>query len=80
VQQTRQIVFDVVINKPWWKRGWFYMLCLLLIAGIIYVLQEYRVHQLLKVERVRRKISTDLHDDIGATLSSINIYTELAKK
>ncbi len=29
---------------------------------------------------MRRNISTDLHDDIGATLSSINIYTELAKK
>jgi signal transduction histidine kinase len=29
---------------------------------------------------MRRKISGDLHDDIGATLSSINIYSELVKK
>jgi signal transduction histidine kinase len=33
----------------------------------------------LGVERLRRKISSDLHDDIGSTLSSINIYSELAK-
>jgi signal transduction histidine kinase len=80
VQQIRQIVFDVVINKPWWKQGWFYFLCFLLVVGVIYLFQEYRLRQLLRVERVRRKISTDLHDDIGATLSSINIYAELAKK
>jgi signal transduction histidine kinase len=72
--------FSVEINKPWWKQWWFYFLLLLIATGIIYFLYQYQVSQLLKVEKVRRNISSDLHDDIGATLSSINIYTELAKK
>jgi signal transduction histidine kinase len=37
------------------------------------------VRQLVKMERMRRKISNDLHDDIGSTLSSINVYSQLAK-
>jgi nitrate/nitrite-specific signal transduction histidine kinase len=79
-QQKHLLEFSVEINKPWWKQWWFYFLLLLIATGIIYFLYQYQVSQLLKVEKVRRNISSDLHDDIGATLSSINIYTELAKK
>lgn len=32
------------------------------------------------MQQIRDKISTDLHDDIGATLSSIKIYSEVAQK
>ena len=80
IMQKQKIAFSITINKPWWKQAWFFTLLVLLIAGLSYFLVESRIQQLLKVEKVRRTISTDLHDDIGATLSSINIYTELAKK
>lgn len=36
-------------------------------------------HQ-LQIEKVRSSISRDLHDDIGSTLSSINILSRMAKK
>ena len=80
LQQEQGISFSVQISKPWWNQWWFYAMILLLLIACIYLLEKYRVGQLLKVEKVRRSISSDLHDDIGATLSSINIYSELAKK
>ena len=36
-------------------------------------------HQ-LQIEKVRSSLSRDLHDDIGSTLSSINILSRMAKK
>ncbi len=33
---------------------------------------------MLKLEKLRSKISSDLHDDIGSTLSSISILSEVA--
>lgn len=33
----------------------------------------------LALEKTRREIATNLHDDVGSTLSSINIYTEAIK-
>ena len=74
------ISFEFEIVKPWWERWWLRSLVLLAVAGLFYALYRYRVNQLVKVENIRRSISSDLHDDIGATLSSINIYTELAKR
>jgi signal transduction histidine kinase len=41
---------------------------------------RFRVAQLLKLERVRARIATDLHDDIGANLTRISILSEVARR
>jgi len=42
---------------------------------------SYKIKELfLKVAEVRNKLSRDLHDDIGASLSSIHIYSSVAEK
>jgi len=45
---------------------------------ILFFLYRYYHKKRLKEIAIRNKISRDLHDDIGATLSSIKIYGELA--
>src|SRR5262249_7271664 len=40
----------------------------------------YRVARLLELERVRTRIATDLHDDIGSSLSSMVVLSEVAKR
>lgn len=77
--QGSVIAFDFRIKNPWWAQWWFITLLLVLIIGLIYVLYRNSLQQLLRVEKIRRSISSDLHDDIGATLSSMTIYTNLAR-
>lgn len=50
------------------------LVALLIIAGI--ALRNKRLNQL---QNMRNSIADDLHDDIGSTLSSISIMSELAK-
>ena len=54
------------------------LLILLLIAGFI----AYRYYSLqqLKMAHLRNKISQDLHDEVGATLSGIALYSYIAKQ
>ncbi|MBP8244187.1 MAG: hypothetical protein KAX45_06595 [Chitinophagaceae bacterium] len=69
---------DVIIRYPFWRTGWFYLLLVFLAAGALYLLYRYRLRQYKKITRLKEKISRDLHDDIGASLSSIHIYGDLA--
>lgn len=72
--------FEFEILKPWWEQWWLRIGVLVAVGAIYYGFYRYRLRQLQNVESIRRNISSDLHDDIGATLSSINIYTELARR
>jgi len=68
------------IKTPFWNQWWFYMLCIVLIALFFYSLYLYRVRQLVRLQKVRNSIATDLHDDIGSTLTNISILSELGNK
>ena len=66
------------ILLPFWRSWWFLIFVFLTIAAFFYSLYRYRLNQGLKIEKLRNKISLDLHDDIGSTLSSISILSEMA--
>jgi len=68
----------IVITPPFWRQWWFVLSAVLVLAALLYVLYRYRVQQVIRLERLRSRISSDLHDDIGSTLSSISIISELA--
>jgi ligand-binding sensor domain-containing protein/signal transduction histidine kinase len=73
-------VISFTIFPPVWQRWWFIAMVALLSAVLAYTLYRYRVAQLLKLERVRTRIATDLHDDIGASLSQIAILSEVVSQ
>jgi ligand-binding sensor domain-containing protein/two-component sensor histidine kinase len=70
----------IVITPPFWQTTWFRILVALAVAGIIYSFYRYRIGQIVLLQRIRNKIAADLHDDIGSTLNSIALYSDLAKK
>lgn len=70
----------IVVDAPFWRTTWFRIILLLLLLGLIYAFYRYRINQLLRLQEVRNRISTDLHDEIGATLSGIGILSTIAKQ
>ncbi len=72
--------FPIVIVPPWWQTGWLKALILAMIGFIFYGLYRYRLQQLKRLQIIRNNIASDLHDDIGSTLNSISIYSEVAKQ
>ncbi len=70
----------LVVSPPYWKTWWFYLLCTVAIAAILYSIYRMRINQLLQLQHIRMRIARDLHDDIGSTLSSINMISSMANK
>ncbi len=68
------------IAYPFFETWWFYVLMTISLAAILYLLYRYRINQLLKLQSVRNNISADLHDDIGARLTSINLLSALGEQ
>ncbi|HMJ47457.1 MAG TPA: two-component regulator propeller domain-containing protein [Ferruginibacter sp.] len=72
--------FAFTINPPFWKTTWFYIICAFCIIAILAGIVRYRVSQLIKWQKARERIATDLHDDIGSALTSISILSSLSNK
>ncbi len=68
------------IAAPLWQRWWFIAGLFALTAFLIYVFYRYRLTRLLELERIRTRIATDLHDDIGANLTRIALLSEVANQ
>ena len=69
----------LIITPPFWQTWWFRVLVVLFAVGMVYALYRYRLKQLLRLQNIRNRIASDLHDDIGSTLNSISVYSEVAK-
>lgn len=64
------------INPSWWNTWWFKIIVTGFIVSIIFAAYRYRVTQLLKIEKIRFSIASDLHDEIGSNLSSISVDSQ----
>ena len=48
-----------------------------MIATVLYLIYRFRLSRVLEMERMRIRIASDLHDDIGSTLTKIAINSEI---
>jgi ligand-binding sensor domain-containing protein/signal transduction histidine kinase len=73
-------VFRFTIASPFWQTWWFILLALIGVAATLSSMHLFRVRKLLELERVRTRIAADLHDDLGSTLGSISVFSEMARR
>ncbi len=88
-------LMKIIITPPFWQTLWFRMgivlllIILLLSSYRIFIKRKYLL-QIAKLEneklliqeqnKLRDKISRDLHDDLASTVSSLNYYIQLMKQ
>jgi signal transduction histidine kinase/ligand-binding sensor domain-containing protein len=75
--QPAAVAFHVL--APFWRLWWFLSLSGAVVGLAFVGLHRNRVRRLVELERVRTRIASDLHDDIGSTLSQIAILGEVVQ-
>jgi len=86
-----EITYSFIIHPPWWQSLGFRLIYALLSTLIIifiirnYYQRKFRQQQQVfekqqAVEKERARIATDMHDDLGAGLSTIRFLSEKVKR
>jgi signal transduction histidine kinase len=68
------------VLPPWYQRWWFLTLVIAALLFSAYAAHRAQLAQVVRTERLRSRIATDLHDDIGASLSQIAVLAEVARR
>jgi ligand-binding sensor domain-containing protein/two-component sensor histidine kinase len=77
---SNESVYTIKVNPYFQHTIWFKLLLVVLALMLFMVFMFYRKQQRKGLEKIRNRIATDLHDDMGSTLSSIRIFSDVAKK
>ena len=80
IETPQTTTLNFVIHPPWWQTWWAYLLWVILISTLVYTVYDYRKRSRNELSNIRHRIATDLHDDIGSTLNSISVYSEIANR
>lgn len=73
----RPAVIRFRIMPPMWMQWWFLVLAAASIVGLVlFVVQYLRVRKMVEMERMRVQIASDLHDDVGASLTELALQTD----
>ncbi len=73
-------LLDFRVIPAFWQTWWFRLLAVLMGVLLLYAVYRYRERQRQHLESIRNRIATDLHDDMGSTLSSIRIFSDVAQQ
>jgi signal transduction histidine kinase len=68
---------NITVLAPWWRTWWACSIYTLALVGLIYAWIQHLLQEAIKMERLRVKISSDLHDEVGTLLSGLAMQTEV---
>jgi two-component sensor histidine kinase len=66
------------IDPPFYMTWWFLLAVVAVIAMGTYLSYRLRLRKLLALEKLRTRIASDLHDDIGSGLTRIAVLSDVA--
>ncbi len=74
-EERARLSFTVM--APFWMQWWFMLLILLVLIGIfLFIYNYYRIRKMVEIERMRVRIASDLHDDVGSSLTEIALQSD----
>ncbi len=72
-------VYPFEIKPSLVQTWWFKAFLALIFLGIVVLIYRMHIYRILELVKIRGRLARDLHDDMGSTLSTINILSSMAK-
>ncbi|HUM01699.1 MAG TPA: two-component regulator propeller domain-containing protein [Thermoanaerobaculia bacterium] len=78
--EGEEAAFRFLVLPPLWRRAWFLAAIAAAALVAVLVLHRQRLERAVALERVRTRLATDLHDDVGSSLARISILSEVGHR
>lgn len=69
----------IAVDSPFWKTWWFYLTLALIMIAIFFLVDRERIKRLVGVQKIRTEVALNLHQEVSAALSNINMLGEMAR-
>jgi signal transduction histidine kinase len=79
-EQSISIEVERSLTEEWWFLPILIFYIVLLLSAAIYFFLLYNLRQKVKIQSIRNRIASDLHDEVGSNLNSIALFTRIAEK
>lgn len=80
VRSDKEASFQFRIHYPVWLQWWFLALVAAVIVGLILFYYRYfKARKQVDIERMRVQIASDLHDDVGSSLTELALQTDFLR-
>ena len=70
----------VIIKSPFYATWWFILLTIVFVIAAVYYFVQQKIRRIKERYQLRNKIASDLHDEIGSTLTSISILSDVSQQ
>jgi signal transduction histidine kinase/streptogramin lyase len=74
---TRPTLIQLQVQQVFYKSWWFLSLVILSLLAAVYALYRYRVRMLNKEHQTRTRIASDLHDEVGGSLTGLFLQMQM---
>ncbi|MFT3822792.1 MAG: two-component regulator propeller domain-containing protein [Chitinophagaceae bacterium] len=75
-----EVSVRIIVKQVFYKTTWFILLMLAAATAIVIAIIRYRVNQVKKIQYLRTRIASDLHDEVGSSLVHITMLADMVKR
>lgn len=80
ILNNEKAIQSLQLKKQKLFQNYLFLVLILFSVLSVFIYKHYDTKQKLKLQTLRNKIASDLHDDVGSTLSSISIFSQMAQQ
>lgn len=77
---TNELSVEIRVKQVFYKTAWFLALVVAAVLTMIWLGVRYRISQVKKIQYLRTRIASDLHDDVGSSLVRITILADAIRR
>ena len=76
-ESNEPLQLSIRVKQVFYKSWWFVSLVSLVLLALVYAIYRYRINMIRKEMQTRTRIASDLHDEIGSSLTRVSLQMQL---